>query len=66
MAGVTSTIRRGIFAAMRASAALGVAAERMIDQHGAPRLLRQQRRGDRLVGHDRRARAPALQAPRQQ
>jgi len=38
----------------------------MIDENGVPRLLRKQRCGDRFVGNDGGARAPALQAPRQQ
>ena len=38
-------------------------AERVIDEHGAPHLLRQQSRGDLIVGDDFGARAPALQAP---
>ena len=59
MAGVTSTIRRGHRRRpMRASAALAARAERVIDQHGAPRLLRQQRRGHLLVGTRSVVRAP--------
>ena len=66
IAGVTSTIRRGTVAARRASTSLAAVPERMIDQHGAPRLLRQQRGRDHFVGHDGGARAPALQPPRDQ
>ena len=38
-------------------------ARRVVDQHGAPRPLRQQRGSDLIVGHDGRSRAPALQPP---
>jgi hypothetical protein len=38
-------------------------ARRVVDQHRAPRPLRQQGGSDLIVGHDGRSRAPALQPP---
>ena len=66
VAGVTRTSRRGIAAAHPRQGFARRHAERIVDHDGAPGLLRQQCRGDLLVGNDDGMRAPALQPPRDQ